>query len=228
VVVVVVGSFGSGAGVEVSDENVTAVWLNFWPNTPDILPEHLQAGGRSIFAQRAMLAATLTASWGIYGPAFELGEARAIPGKEEYLDSEKYELKRWELNAPNSLRHLIARLNQIRREHRALQENRTLHFHDATDDSLLVYSKTAVDGDSILCVINTDPYHRRAGFVELDLEELGLEAGRSYQVHDLVSDARYLWEGPRNYVEVDPESAPGHIFAVRRLVYREQTFDYYL
>jgi starch synthase (maltosyl-transferring) len=201
---------------------------NFWPNTPDILPEHLQTGGRPAFAQRAILAATLSASWGIYGPAFELGEARALPGKEEYLDSEKYELKQWPVDAPHSLRHLIGRLNRIRREHRALQDNRTLRFHECTDDALLVYSKTAPDGDTILCVVNTDPFHRRSGFVELDLDALGVSPTRSYQVHDLVSDARYLWEGARNFVEIDPEIMPGHVFALRRLVHREQSFDYYL
>jgi starch synthase (maltosyl-transferring) len=211
----------------VSPEQLEYLRPNFWPNTPDILPEQLQIGGRAAFAMRAILAATLTASWGMYGPAYELQDARPVPGKEEYLDSEKYELKRWDLDAPHSLRHLIARLNKIRRQHPALQQDRTLRFHEATDDALLVYSKTASD-DAVLCVVNCDPFHRRAGFIELDLEALGLPAAGSYQVHDLVSDARYLWYGARNYVELDPEAVSGHVFAVRRLVHREQSFDYYL
>ncbi len=201
---------------------------NFWPNTPDILPEHLQIGGRSAFAQRVILAATLTASYGIYGPAFELCEAAALPGREEYADSEKYQLRAWDLDAPHSLRHLIARLNRIRRAHPALHDDRSLRFHPIDDDALICYSKTAPDGDSVLCVANLDPFHKRAGWVELDLGTLGLIPGASFQVHDLLSDARYLWQGARNYVEVDPQAVPAHIFAIRRHVHREQGFDYFL
>ena len=208
-------------------ERVEFLRPSFWPNTPDILPEHLQIGGRAAFAQRVVLASTLASSYGLYGPAYELLDARPIPGKEEYLDSEKFELKRWNLAAPQSLRHLIARLNRIRREHPALQQDRTLRFHRATDDAFLVYSKTAGD-DVVLCVMSCDPFHRRAGFVELDLDALGVPPGSSFQVHDLISDARYLWYGARNYVELDPEALPGHVFAIRRLVHREQSFDYYL
>jgi starch synthase (maltosyl-transferring) len=203
---------------------------NFWPNTPDILPEHLQIGGRPMFAQRAILAATLTASWGIYGPAFELCEAAALPGKEEYADSEKYQRRQWNLEAPHSLRWLIARLNAVRRAHPALQQDRTLRFHDSDSDALLCYSKTspAPDGSTILCVVSTDPYHRRAGWIQLDLDALGLDADTPFQVHDLLSDARFLWHGARNYVEIDPNAAPGHVFAIRRQTRREHGFEYFL
>jgi starch synthase (maltosyl-transferring) len=201
---------------------------NFWPNTPDILPEHLQIGGRNVFAQRAILAATLTANWGIYGPAYELGVSAAMPGKEEYADSEKYEAKRWDLNAPHSLRPLIAHLNRLRREHPALQQDRTLRFHKSDNDALLCYSKRDPDGDDvILCVVNTDPFHLRAGWIDLDLAALDVPPDTAFQVHDLLGGGRYLWHGARNYVELSPE-APGHILAIRRRSHREEGFEYYL
>ncbi|HTJ43822.1 MAG TPA: maltotransferase domain-containing protein [Kofleriaceae bacterium] len=195
----------------------------FWPTTPDILPEHLQLGGRPAFLQRAILASTLTASWGIYGPAFELGEARAIEGKEEYASSEKYERRVWRLDAPHSLRHAIARLNAIRREHPALANDRSLRFHDTDSDAILCYSKR--DGDDlIVCVVSTDPFHARAGWITLDLEDL---PEQGFQVHDLLGGGRYLWSGARNYVELTPE-APGHVLAIRRRSHREEGFEYYL
>jgi starch synthase (maltosyl-transferring) len=201
---------------------------SFWPNTPDILPEHLQIGGRAGFALRLVLAATLAASYGIYGPAFELCEAAALPDREEYRDSEKYQLRAWDLAAPHSLRHLIARVNRIRREHPALQRDAGLVFHRCDDDALIVYSKSDAAGDSVLCVVNLDPFHKRAGWVELDAAALGLPPQGAFQVHDLISDGRYLWEGARNYVELDPAATPAHVFAIRRRVRREDNFDYYL
>jgi starch synthase (maltosyl-transferring) len=203
---------------------VTSQYLrpSFWPNTPDILPEHLQVGGRAAFALRLVLAATLAASYGIYGPAFELGEAAALPGREEYRDSEKYQLRAWDLDAPHSLRHLVARVNRIRREHPSLQHDEGLVFHRCDDDAILVYSKTLAGADPVLCVVNLDPAHKRAGWA------LGHPPDGSYQVHDLVGDARYLWSGARNYVELDPASTPAHVFAIRRRVRREQDFDYFL
>jgi starch synthase (maltosyl-transferring) len=199
----------------------------FWPNTPDILPEHLQIGGRPAFAQRALLAATLSASWGIYGPAFELCEAAAVPGREEYADSEKYQRRTWDLDREGSLRHLIARLNRIRRAHPALRQDRTLRFHPTTDDGLLCYSKRVGD-DVIVCVAGVDPHHRRTGFVELDLAALGVADGQTFQVEDLLGGGRWLWHGARNYVELDPHDAPGHVFAVHRAARREHGFEYYL
>jgi starch synthase (maltosyl-transferring) len=201
---------------------------NFWPNTPDILPEHLQTGGRPVFVQRAILAATLTACWGIYGPAYELCEAKPVPGKEEYADSEKYQLRTWDLEAPHSLRYLLARLNRIRREHAALHDNRTLHFHTTDDPALLCYSKTAPGGDAVVCVVNLDPYHVRRGWVTLDLAALGLPADADYQVHDLIGDGRFAWRGARNYVELDPAAMPAHVFTVRRRSHREHGFEYFL
>ncbi|HUP64800.1 MAG TPA: maltotransferase domain-containing protein [Thermoanaerobaculia bacterium] len=203
---------------------------NVWPNTPDILTEFLQHGGRPAFVQRLILAATLSASYGIYGPAYEMGEH--LPrheGSEEYLDSEKYQIRRWALEDARPMRELIARVNRIRREHEALQTNTTLTFHESNNDQLLVYSKTSPDGrESILTVVSVDPFNVQAGTIELDLEVLGIEPGQSFQVHDLLTDARYSWHGPGNYVELNPHVVPAHIFLVRHRVRSERDFDYYL
>ncbi len=202
---------------------------NAWPNTPDILNEFLQVGGRPAFAVRAILAATLCASYGIYGPAFELCEGRAAaPGSEEYLDSEKYQLRRWELDAPHSLRDLLGRLNRARRAHSALQFDRNLWFHRTDNEQIICYSKRSPDGqDVVLVVANLDPFHRHAAWVELDLDRLGLRADRAFAVRDLIGDARFLWTGPRNFVEVDPDEMPAHVFAVQPQVRTELDFDYF-
>ncbi len=203
---------------------------NFWPNTPDILPEFLQFSGRPGFAARLVLAATLSSNYGIYGPAYELLEHEPVaPGKEEYLNSEKYEIKQWDLQRRDSLKGLIERVNQIRRENRALQSNERLQFHDIDNERLIAYSKTSADGaNSIVVVVNLDPYHKHSGWLTLPLDELQIDGKRSYQVHDLLSNARFLWQGPRNYVELNPEIIPAHIFAIRRHVRTERDFDYYM
>lgn len=201
---------------------------NLWPNTPDILPEHLQFGGRAAFIARFVLAATLSSSYGIYGPAFELMAHVARPGSEEYLDNEKYEIKRWNLEDPNSLRPIITRVNRARRECAALQGNVNLRFHKTDNDQLLCFSKQTLDGqDSVIVVVNLDFYHRQSGWVELDLDALGMDSQETFQIHDLIAEARYLWRGPRNYVELEPQLVPAHVFQVRRFVQREQDFDYY-
>jgi starch synthase (maltosyl-transferring) len=207
---------------------------NFWPNTPDILTEQLQIGTRSVFTSRLVLAATLTANYGIYGPAFELGEHVARPGSEEYLDNEKYELRVWDLDRPDSLRHVIARVNAIRRRHPALQHDRTLRFHRTDSDQLLCWSKTerrpeAGDpGDVMVMVVNLDPHHTHAGWIDLDLDVLGLDEDSTFQVHDELGGAHYLWRGRRNYVQLDPSSMPAHVMGVRRHVRTEQDFDYFM
>ncbi|HKT73436.1 MAG TPA: alpha-1,4-glucan--maltose-1-phosphate maltosyltransferase [Steroidobacteraceae bacterium] len=203
---------------------------NLWPNTPDILTEYLQYGGRPAFVIRLVLAATLGASYGIYGPAFELQAARARePGSEEYLDSEKYQLRQWNRDDPQSLRELIARVNRIRRENAPLQSDRGLRFHEIDNDMLLAYSKTAEGGtDSILVVVNVDPHHAQSGWLRLDPVTLGVEPGTTFQAHDLLSGARFLWRGERNYVALDPEHSPAHIFRIRRRVRTERDFDYFL
>jgi starch synthase (maltosyl-transferring) len=209
---------------------------NFWPNTPDILTEQLQIGTRSVFASRLVLAATLTANYGIYGPAFELGEHVARPGSEEYLDNEKYEIRLWDLDRPDSLRHVIARVNAIRKRHPALQHDRTLHFHRTDSDQLLCWSKTERrpddddddPGDVMVMVVNLDPHHTHAGWIDLDLDVLGLDDDSTFQVHDELGGAHYLWRGRHNYVQLDPSSMPAHVMALRRHVRTEQDFDYFM
>lgn len=203
---------------------------NLWPNTPDILPEQLQHGGRPAFMSRLVLAATLGASYGIYGPAYELSEH--LPresGSEEYLGSEKYEIKRWDVDRSDSLREFIGSVNRIRRENTALQSDTNLRFHEIENDQLLCYSKRTTDGSNvILVVVNLSPHHVHSGWLELDLESLGLEVDQPFQVEDLLTHAHYMWQGRRNYIEVNPHSAPAHIFRIRLRVRTEQDFDYYL
>jgi starch synthase (maltosyl-transferring) len=203
---------------------------NLWPNTPDILAEYLQFGGRPAFMTRLILAATLGPSYGIYGPAFELCENRPLaPGREEYLDSEKYEIKNWDLDRPGNLRRLISQVNQIRRENPAFGTNYNLRFHDVDNEQIIAYSKSSEDrSNQVLVVVNLDPYYKQSGFITLPLEELGIDPRQPYQAHDLLTDARYLWHSTRNYVELDPQIVPAHIFVIRRKVRTEHDFDYYL
>jgi starch synthase (maltosyl-transferring) len=203
---------------------------NFWPNTPDILNEYLQFGGRPAFITRLVLAATMTANYGIYGPAFELCEATPRePASEEYLDSEKYQLRHWDLDRPDSLKDFISRVNRIRKENPALQSNLNVHFHPVSNDELICYSKhTDERSNIILVVVNLDPHHTQAGWVDLDLDELGLKPGESYQMHDLLGEARYLWNGSHNYVELNPHVIPAHVFLMRRRVHTERDFDYFM
>jgi starch synthase (maltosyl-transferring) len=202
---------------------------NLWPNTPDILTQFLQTGGRAAFAIRFILAATLGASYGIYGPAFELCEnAPREPGGEEYLNSEKYEIKRWNLSAPQSLENLIARVNQIRRENPALQSNRNLKFHRTDNPELIAYTKSTDDGSNvILTVVNLSPHYKHSGWLEFPLNEFGLDAGNIYQMHDLLTDVRYLWKDGTNYIELNPEKYIAHIFRLRRHVRTEKNVDYF-
>ncbi len=203
---------------------------NFWPNTPDILTEHLQLGGRPTFMARLVLAATLSSNYGIYGPPFEHCWNQPLQrGSEEYRDSEKYQLHYHDLQRSDSLKDFVARVNRIRREHAALQSNETLEFHQVDNDELIAYSKRSpAEGDLLLVVVNLDPRYGQSGWVELPLEKLGLDSAQPYQVHDLLSDARFLWHGPRNYVELHPQPVPAHIFRVRRRIRTERDFEYYL
>ncbi len=202
---------------------------NLWPNTPDILTEYLQSGGRPAFAIRLILAATLGASYGIYGPAFELCENQPREvGSEEYLNSEKYEIRRWNLDASHSLKEVIARVNRIRREHAALQSDRSLVFHEVDNEQIIAYGKSTPDAkDSLVVVVNLDPHHVQSGWVRLDLERMGMKAGASYVVHDLLSDQWYTWHGERNYVQLDPQVMPAHILRVQGQQRTERDFEQY-
>ena len=185
---------------------------NFFANTPDILHAYLQQGGRPAFEVRLVLAATLAASYGIYS-GFELCENVAVrPGSEEYLDSEKYQIKARDWNAPG-LNELIARVNQIRRTHVALQQNATLRFHATDNPALLWYSKTAAT-DRVFVVANTDPHWIQHGWIEMPLDEIGLPPDADFVVEDLLDGGRYTWHGRWNYVRLDPAVRMAHIFAV--------------
>jgi starch synthase (maltosyl-transferring) len=178
---------------------------------------------------RLVLAATLGASYGIYGPAFELCENRGLaPGSEEYLDSEKYEIRRWDLSRDDSLAPLIGVVNRIRKESPELHSNERLRFHHVDNDQLIAYSKTTDDSSGIIVVVvNLDPYHVQAGWLHLPLEELSVDPTQTYQMHDLLSDARYFWHGDTNYVELNPHVLPAHVFRIRRKIRTEEDFETY-
>jgi starch synthase (maltosyl-transferring) len=202
---------------------------NAWPNTPDILPEYLQTTARSAYIIRATLAATLCASYGIYGPAFELMDGRPVrQGSEEYLDSEKYQLRNWDLNRHDSLADLLGgRLNRIRKEHKALQHDRGLRFHNVDNPTIVCFSKT--EGEStILVAVNTAPYHTQWGNIDLDLSAMNLTPDVPFQAHDLLTNARYRWQGHHQVVGLDPGSLPVHVFAVRKRARTEHDFEYFV
>ena len=189
---------------------------NLWPNTPDILHEYLQRGGRPAFMARLVLAATLGASYGMYGPAYELCEN--VPrerGSEEYLNSEKYEIKHRDLHDPESLRSFISRVNAIRKENPALQSNKNLQFHAINNDQLICYSKRTADKHNVIVtIVNLDPVWTQSGFVELPMDDLGIDVRHPYRIVDLISGANFAWQGARNYVELRPHEMPAHILRV--------------
>jgi starch synthase (maltosyl-transferring) len=202
---------------------------NLWANTPDILPEYLQTGGRPAFAARMVLAATLAANYGIYGPGYELAEntPRETPS-EEYLNSEKYELRHWPLDRADSLRGLIGRLNRIRAENSALQSDANLEFHPTDNDQILCYSKRSEDGSNLIVVaVNLDPQRTQSALVDLPLAQLGIPADKPFQMHDLLTDKRYTWRGSRGFVELAPNVQQAHVFRIRRWVRREFETEYY-
>jgi starch synthase (maltosyl-transferring) len=201
---------------------------NFFANTPDILPTILQIGGRPAFIMRVVLAGTLSSVYGIYS-GFELCENEPIPGREEYLDSEKYEIKVRDWDAPGNIKPIISRLNQIRRENPALHGYDNLRFIEVDNPNILGYTKMTPDRSNIVvCVVNLDPFHRQDSFIHLPLEEFGIQEDELYQVHDLLHDERYLWRGATNYVALDPNDKQAHIFRIRRWTHYEHGFDYFV
>ena len=186
---------------------------NFWPTTHDINPYPLQSGHEPQFLIRYFLAATLSSNYGIYGPSFELMEHVPYPGKEEYLNSEKYEIRLWDWDKTNKLTYLITLVNRIRRENAALQQTNNLTFCRIDDEQILAYLKTT-GNNSLLMVVNLDAYNRRSGMVQLPLWQLGIDNNQPYTVHDLITDARYTWTGEWNYVELDPYMLPMHLFRI--------------
>ena len=202
---------------EVTQTEMTEYFrANLWPNTPDILPFVLQDGGRPAFMIRVLLAATLSTLYGIYS-GYELCENEALPGREEYFDSEKYQWKERDWNAPGNIKDWITRLNKSREENRALQFYDNLRFYHADNDAILFYGKMTPARDNIiLVVVNLDPHRKQNSYVNVPIDQFGQMESDVYQVHDLLSDARYTWRGRQNYVELDPEIQPAHVFRVRR------------
>lgn len=189
---------------------------NFWPNTPDIHPFYLQNAPSSMFRLRAALAATLSSTWGMYA-GYELCENEPLPGKEEYLDSEKFELKNRDYNAPGNIKGFIARLNHIRRDNAALQLYDNLVFHSADHEQIIAYSKATPDRQNrILTIISLNGHAPVASMVHLNLDALGIDASRPYRVHDLMHGHSYEWTGADNYVSLNPDGTSLHVFKVEQ------------
>jgi len=199
---------------------------NFWPNTPDILPTYLQYGQKPAFIIRLILAATLSSNYGIYGPAYELCVNEPLGMREEYQDSEKYEIKDWDSPTRGHIRQVITRINTLRRENPALQETNNLTLLTVQNDQLLGYMKQTPDGSNvIICVVNLDPQNTQAGMVELPLERLHIADDQPFLVHDLFGYGHYLWQGRWNYVELNPYLLPAHILRIQRRMQRESDFE---
>jgi starch synthase (maltosyl-transferring) len=202
---------------------------NFWPNTPDILPEYLQYGGRPAFQARLVLAATLSSNYGIYGPAFELCENRGLEGKEEYADSEKFEIKERNWEQKGNLKDFIALVNAIRRDNPALQTTWNLKFLEADNEFIIFYAKydDALD-NIILTAVNLDPYNKQGAWLHLPRAMFGIGENQPFLVHDLLGDDKFIWHGERNFLELEPHTLPARIFRLRKQLKRETDFDYFM
>ncbi len=200
---------------------------NFFTNTPDINPVYLQEGGRPAFLVRAVLATTLTSSYGIYS-GFELCESSPTkPGKEEYLDSEKYQFKERDWDAPGNIKEFITTLNRIRKENRALHYYRNLRFLNSNNDNILAYCKVTDAQDNIIVVaVNLSPRAKAGAMVEVPVRQIGLSPWESYQMHDLLTDEKWIWQGQHNYVELDPahpeEPRVAHVFRLNRFLRQDE------
>ncbi len=203
-------------GIDLAERTIDYLRPNFWPNTPDILTEELQHGGRSAFVARAVLAATLSPLWGIYGPAFELVERTPVrAGSEEYLDSEKYQPRHWDLEQPHSLAPFITLLNTIRRDQPALQHLEGLRFHPCTNPALVCFTKpNPTSSGGVLVVVNTDHEAQQGGIVDVDWAAISLAYESTYHLTDQLGGEHFTWHGPTNYVELDGDGLNAHIFTV--------------
>jgi starch synthase (maltosyl-transferring) len=186
---------------------------NFWTNTHDIHPYILQSGHEPQFLIRFFLAASLSSNYGIFGPVFEMMVKDALPGKEEYLNSEKYEVRHWDWAHRNKLMHVIARMNEIRNANEALQFTANYSTVHADNDQIMAYLKT-FGNSRLLCVVNLDAWNRQKATLSVPLDRIGLHEGQAYTVHDLFTGEKYSWNGSRNYVELDPYRLPFHLFRI--------------
>jgi starch synthase (maltosyl-transferring) len=187
---------------------------NFWPNTHDILPKHLQTGKEAVFLTRHFMAATLSSNYGIYGPVYEYMIHEPVPSKEEYLNSEKYEIAHWDWTAQNKLTQNISKINQIRQQNVALQSTNNLHFCEIENENMLAYLKTDGQNNHILCIVNLDPDFVQSAWVQVPLHILGIAPQAAYLVVDLISGNEYLWKDESNFVELNPHVMPYHLFKI--------------
>ena len=190
---------------------------NFWPNTHDINPPLLQSGHEPNYLIRFFMAATLSSNYGIFGPTFEYMVHEVFPGKEEYWNSEKYEIKYWDWEHTNKLTYVITQVNRARKENTALQHTNNITFCDINDDQMLAYLKTHSNGNRILCVVNLDGYNRHGGWVKVPLQKIGKAGWEDFIVHDLLTGSKYVWKGEYNYIELDPYLLPFHLFRIEDL-----------
>jgi len=191
--------------------------VNLFTNTPDILPFIIQRGGKPAFKMRIVLAATLSSAYGMYN-GYELLENEALPGREEYLDSEKYQYKVRDWNKRPNIKAYIARLNRIRRENPALHYYGNLRFYNSTNEHILFYGKVSPDRDNIILVaVNLDPFHSHEGRVTVPVEKFGISSGEKYRVHDLISARVRTWKGRENRITLDPGKEPAAILRIERM-----------
>lgn len=190
---------------------------NFWPNTPDINPYSLQGAGETQHLIRLFLAATLNSNYGMYGPVFEQMISAAIPGKEEYLNSEKFELKHYDWEVENRLTASIELINKARKENKALQRTTNIEFCAIENDNILAYFKSDGADNFILCVVNLDERNQQSGWVQVPLDKIGIGHDEQYTVNDLISESSYFWKGEWNYVELRPPGIPFHLFKVKKI-----------
>jgi starch synthase (maltosyl-transferring) len=187
---------------------------NFWPNTPDILPDHLVTGGDNMHIIRVLLAATLSSNYGIYGPVYELGINKPMEGKEEYTDNEKYEIKYWPKTAPTRIWETIKKINQIRNKFEALQMTNNIHFMNTSNDNVMAYLKLdELRLNHIMVIINIDPLHTQNAWIQIPFETLKALYGHTLKISDELNNETYEWSNEWNYVELDPNHKPAHIFS---------------
>jgi len=190
---------------------------NFWPNTPDINPYNLQSGNENMFLIRFFLAATLSSNYGMYGPVFEQIVHEAIPGREEYLNSEKYELKQWDFSKTNKLKELIKIINKLRKENTALQNTYNFQELKIENDNLFCYMKYDEENDNyLLMAVNLDPYHQQGGWVQLPLALLNHKNRERYLMQDVLTSNSYYWENEWNFIELNPHVLPFHLFKIEK------------
>ncbi len=189
---------------------------NFWPNTPDINPWALQGSHEATYLQKYFLAATLSSNTGVYGPVFEYMQGAALPGKEEYLDSEKFQIRHWDWGIENKLTTLITRINELRKDHKALQQTNNIKFLTVENDQLLAYYKYDQQLESeVIAVVSLDPYYAQNGWVQLPLEDMGISEGHQVKVSDLITKSSYIWDKEWNFVELHP-ALPFHLFKIEK------------